>query len=119
MITSLFLQFKYKANVLLDQIKTIKKLLVMKKVFVKGLALAFIAGLSFTNISCDSQPQDTPATIEENLENAEANLDEATENLEDAATEAQEGAEEAIDTAVENLEDAAANVEAKVEEVTE
>src|SRR5690606_33683053 len=97
-LTTHFQARKHKANVLLLQIKTIKKILIMKKVFVKGFALAAVVALSFTNISCETK------TNEEQVEDAAADATEAA----DAAAEAADAAA-ATDAAVEGATDAAAD----------
>lgn len=113
-ITTHFQTLIYKANVLLSQIKTIKIILVMKKVFVKGIALATFVAFSFANVSCDA-PADKPETLDEAIENAEAVIDETEAKVDEVTEEAK--AE--IDEAVEGVEATAEELEAKVEEVTE
>ena len=75
----------------------------MKKVFVKGFALAAIVALSFANISCEQKPAEEEVTTEENVENAEANLEEAVDQMQEAtdstAANVEEAAEEVKDAA--------------------
>lgn len=113
-ITTHFLKRKHKANVLLEQIKTIKKLLVMKKVFVKGFALLAVVALSFTSISCEQK------TTEENVEAAAEEATEAADNAVEAAGEAVDAAATATEaTAAEGVEAAAEGVEAAADATQE
>ncbi|MDX9705418.1 MAG: hypothetical protein RBT46_06890 [Weeksellaceae bacterium] len=86
----------------------------MKKVFVKGIALATIVAFSFANVSCDA-PADKPETVDEAIENAEATIDEAEAKVEEVTEEAK--AE--IDEATEGVQEKAEEVEAKVEEAAQ
>jgi len=100
----------------LEQIKTIKKILVMKKVFVKGFAFAAVVALSFANISCEQKAEESvEAAAEDAVEAADAAGDAAAE-AGDAAVEATEAAAEATGEAVEA---AAENVDAAATEAVE
>ncbi len=124
MITTHFQIVRHKANVLLEQIKTIKKLLVMKKVFVKGFALLAVVALSFTNIACEQKTaeENVEATAEDAVEAAEAATEEATEAVDAAATATEEAAGTAVEGAAEGVEaaaDATADAAGEVKEAAE
>ncbi|MET3730614.1 hypothetical protein [Moheibacter stercoris] len=113
---------RHKANVLLEQIKTIKKLLVMKNVFVKGFALLAVVALSFANVSCEQKPaaeEAVEAAADATTEAAEATV-EAAEATADAAGEAVvDGANTAVEAAADATVDAAQATEAAANEVKE
>ncbi|MFA7686600.1 MAG: hypothetical protein WCY25_01915 [Moheibacter sp.] len=79
----------------------------MKKVFVKGFALAAVVALSFTNVSCEQKPADTDIEVinEEGVDNAEANLNEAVDQLQETT----DSAAAIVDEAADNVEAAADN----------
>ena len=97
---------RHKANVLLEQIKTIKKLLVMKNVFVKGFALLAVVALSFANVSCETKTE----------ENVEAAADATVEAAGEAVV---DGANATVEAAAEATQDAAQATEAAANEVKE
>ncbi|NLN33525.1 MAG: hypothetical protein GX159_08020 [Flavobacteriaceae bacterium] len=104
----------------MTQIKTIKKILIMKKVFVKGFALLAVVGLSFTNIACEQKADTTiEAAADEAVENADATLESAEDAVDAAITEGEEAGAEALDNAAEGVEAAADEVEAVAEEIAE
>lgn len=72
----------------------------MKKVFLKGIALATIVAFSFANVSCEQKTETSVEAASEELEAAEAHLDATVEDAQQATT------EEAIDANVEAVEDA-------------
>lgn len=87
----------------------------MKKVFVKGFALAAVVALSFTNISCEQKPNEEAVTTEEAVDNAEANMDEAVDQMQEAT----DSAAAIVDEAVDNVEAAADNTAEQAQEAAQ
>jgi hypothetical protein len=115
-----FQNTRHKASVLLEQIKTIKKLLVMKNVFVKGFALLAVVALSFANVSCETKTEENvdasvEAAADATAEAAEATVD-AAEATADAAVEGAEGAVEAAADATVDAANATADAAQEVKE---
>lgn len=111
---------RHKANVLLEQIKTIKKLLVMKNVFVKGFALLAVVALSFANVSCETKTEENvEAAADATVEAAEATVEAADATVEAAGEAVVDGANATVEAAAEATQDAAQATEAAANEVKE
>lgn len=112
---------RHKANVLLEQIKTIKKLLVMKNVFVKGFALLAVVALSFANVSCETKTteENVEAAADATVEAAEATVEAADATVEAAGEAVVDGANATVEAAAEATQDAAQATEAAANEVKE
>lgn len=73
----------------------------MKKVSLKGFAIAVILTFSLVNISCDQKTETSMEQIaEENLEAAEINLDEAQDAVEASKDSTIQATSETVDSAI-------------------